>query len=481
MILQGDGTAGTGIPHALQWRSDRAGAQLQRHPTTGPNGTYFNPTTEFTASFNSFDGNGVALTGDDWGAGTSIHDNSFTNSSFGHVGYGVLDAVEDVGAYFGPNNDFDATGGRPIGIFGYTAGQEITAHRLCRLHRRHDGGRRSTLHAEGGDDYIDAGSGDDTLDGCTGDDILVGGSGTDTAFYADPITVANLRRSPTPTPRPAGNQPGWTVTTATEGTDQLTGVEIIDSAAGRILLVGSGGFATIQAADRRRAGRRLPSSSPPAPMSSSHHRNGFTAYIFCRSRRDGHRARRLRVARGQRRQRDLRHRVRAVIAVNDSTGVDISDIQVDGSFAGDSTPGQQRRRADRNRLFQFVGRDLERRPSTMSATARVAACSVSSTARPVHRRRHHAWPGSVGHRHHDHRFPEDPARSSPESRSISPATRSPASAGPASPPRTASRSSTPEGVVDGNTISGFGYTAPFYAPRESSPSSRPVRSRSPTM
>ena len=130
-------------------------------------------------------------------------------------------------------------------------------------------GGGSIFHGEGGNDYIDAGSGDDTLDGCTGDDILVGGSGTDTASYVDAITIADLAPVADADPETAGDQPGWTVTTATEGTDQLNGVEIVDGAAGRILLVGSGGFATIQAAIDAAAGRRHHPRSRTAPMSSS--------------------------------------------------------------------------------------------------------------------------------------------------------------------------------------------------------------------
>jgi Ca2+-binding RTX toxin-like protein len=82
--------------------------------------------------------------------------------------------------------------------------------------------------------------GDDSISGDAGTDGLAGGLGTDTAQYAQAITTAMLAES-------GGN---WTVTTGgAEGTDTLNDMEIVDGAeAGKILLVGSGGFATIQEA-----------------------------------------------------------------------------------------------------------------------------------------------------------------------------------------------------------------------------------------
>jgi Ca2+-binding RTX toxin-like protein len=250
LVVQGDGSAGTGI--LTPYNGGVTGLELSDSRVDDwNNGTYFNPTTQFTATDNSFDGNGVALTGDDWEDGTVISGNDFTNSSFGHVGYGALDAVEDVGAFFGAGNDFDSTGGRPVGIFGYTAGQEIIATDYDDYIADTTVGGTGILHGEGGNDYIDAGSGDDTLEGGAGDDILVGGSGTDTALFADTITIADIAAVADADSETAGNQAGWTVTTATEGTDSLTGVEAVDGGGpggSRILLVGSGGFATIQAA-----------------------------------------------------------------------------------------------------------------------------------------------------------------------------------------------------------------------------------------
>ena len=63
-----------------------------------------------------------------------------------------------------------------------------------------------------------------------------GAGGVDTAAYAGPATIVE------------NGSGGWTVTDA-GGTDTLSNVEIVDdSAAGKTLLVGNGGYATIQAA-----------------------------------------------------------------------------------------------------------------------------------------------------------------------------------------------------------------------------------------
>src|SRR6188472_3841359 len=56
------------------------------------------------------------------------------------------------------------------------------------------------------------------------------------------------RRSPTAIPRRRATRP-WQVAAGADGTDLLTGVEkVTDSAGHSILLVGNGGYASIQAA-----------------------------------------------------------------------------------------------------------------------------------------------------------------------------------------------------------------------------------------
>jgi Ca2+-binding RTX toxin-like protein/preprotein translocase subunit YajC len=336
LIVQGDGSAGTGI--LTPYNGGVSGLELSDSRIDDwTNGTYFNPTTQFTATGNSFDGNGVALTGDDWDAGTFISDNDFTNSSFGHVGYGVLDGFEDVGAYFGPDNSFDASGGR-IGIFAYTGNQFVigTGYDDYMADTVADSG--AIFLGQGGDDYLDAGSGDDQLQGDTGDDIIIGGSGTDTAYYADPITAADLTLVADADPETAGDQQGWIVTTATEGTDRLVGIEIVDGIDSNVLLVGAGGFATIQEAiDAANSGDTIliaggtyveqltiedfsdltimaaPGETVIVKAPADLEANGYSESFGLD--------------------------VRAVIAVNDSINITITGIEVDGSFAADTTDG----------------------------------------------------------------------------------------------------------------------------------------------
>ncbi len=91
------------------------------------------------------------------------------------------------------------------------------------------------LNGLGGNDFLFGRGGTDTLDGGAGDDALDGGAGIDAAVYAGAAVIA-------------ASGGGWTVTDS-GGTDTLTGVEIVDdNSAGRTLLVGNGGFTTIQAA-----------------------------------------------------------------------------------------------------------------------------------------------------------------------------------------------------------------------------------------
>ena len=85
------------------------------------------------------------------------------------------------------------------------------------------------------------------LRGRTGNDTLIGGTGTDTALYAGDVTLANITTVADADPITAGSQAGWQVVAGAEGTDTLVGMEIVnDFSGGNVLLVGNGGFATIQ-------------------------------------------------------------------------------------------------------------------------------------------------------------------------------------------------------------------------------------------
>ena len=97
-----------------------------------------------------------------------------------------------------------------------------------------------TLIGTGAIDGTGNGS-DNTLTGNSGDNVLDGQGGTDTAIYTASLSSSDVRYL---------SGPGrWEVTTPSEGVDQLTGIEKIDHGGSHdILLVGGGGYATIQAA-----------------------------------------------------------------------------------------------------------------------------------------------------------------------------------------------------------------------------------------
>ena len=99
-----------------------------------------------------------------------------------------------------------------------------------------DGGDgNDTLDGGADSDTLQGGAGDDELTGGAGDDSIDGGSGSDTAIVGSGAVYG-------------ATATGWTVTSS-EGTDTLTGVEFVESGSGaKTLLVGFGGFATIQAA-----------------------------------------------------------------------------------------------------------------------------------------------------------------------------------------------------------------------------------------
>ncbi len=89
-----------------------------------------------------------------------------------------------------------------------------------------------------GADSITGGAANDTIDGGADNDTIDGGAGTDTLLVSAVPGAASV----------SNNGTTWSVT-SDDGTDTIKNVEIISATSGdRILLVGNGGFATIQAA-----------------------------------------------------------------------------------------------------------------------------------------------------------------------------------------------------------------------------------------
>jgi hypothetical protein len=90
---------------------------------------------------------------------------------------------------------------------------------------------------------------DNILTGGGGNDTLFGGGGNDTAVYTGSLTAASITAVAVADPSTVGSQAGWQVSAGTEGTDLLNGVEKISAGGGHnFLLVGNGGYASIQAA-----------------------------------------------------------------------------------------------------------------------------------------------------------------------------------------------------------------------------------------
>ena len=137
----------------------------------------------------------------------------------------------------------------------------------------------NTLAGGDGADIISGAAGDDDLQGGGGFDRLAGGAGDDTisggetadgggaeafsggavpgegdiAAFGEALTAASIT-TVADVDGDAGNgaQPGWQVATTGEGTDTLSGIEVVEfddgTQTGRFLLVGNGGYDSIQTA-----------------------------------------------------------------------------------------------------------------------------------------------------------------------------------------------------------------------------------------
>ncbi|MEF8761583.1 MAG: cadherin domain-containing protein [Candidatus Accumulibacter sp. UW25] len=91
-----------------------------------------------------------------------------------------------------------------------------------------------------GENILSGDSGSDTIRGGGDNDTIDGGTGMDSALYSGSLSAANITTN---------GSGGWNVSAGGEGTDSLAGIEIVDGAeAGKFLLVGNGGYTTIQAA-----------------------------------------------------------------------------------------------------------------------------------------------------------------------------------------------------------------------------------------
>ena len=146
----------------------------------------------------------------------------------------------------GPNPDtigelLAAAGHSETEAVGFAQGVDIGTDALISVENVVGGSGDDTIIGNGGANVLSGGGGDDTLTGGGGADTLIGDLGTDTAQYTAAITSAMVASDG------AGH---FIVTTGgAEGTDTLSGIEKIDGAGtANILLVGNGGYGSIQAA-----------------------------------------------------------------------------------------------------------------------------------------------------------------------------------------------------------------------------------------
>jgi Ca2+-binding RTX toxin-like protein len=239
VIIRNDGTPAPDAARGILTASgDATGLEITGNLVSGwHTGTFLNPGTDAEVSNNEFETNIVGVAMDD-PQGVSVHGNHFDSNTVEQIGVGAF-VNEVVADSVGAGNTF-AGAAAPVTIYGYGgAGQEITGSDYNDTFVADDFAH--VLHGGGGNDVINGGGGDDTLDGGAGNDTIDGGAGTDTAVYTATVNASAV------TSDGAGH---FVVTTGVaEGTDTLSGIEKIDGAgAGNILLVGNGGYATIQAA-----------------------------------------------------------------------------------------------------------------------------------------------------------------------------------------------------------------------------------------
>ena len=143
---------------------------------------------------------------------------------------------------------------------GYAEGVDIGTDVLINIQNATGGAGNDTII---GNDIANV------LSGGGGNDTIFGGAGTDTAAYTGTLQASAIKTVADADPTTPGNQAGWQVTAGAEGTDLLNGVEKVSDGAGHnFLLVGNGGYATIQAAiNAAAAGDTI--MSPRAPTTNS--------------------------------------------------------------------------------------------------------------------------------------------------------------------------------------------------------------------
>lgn len=187
------------------------------------------------------------------GASTANIANNTFNTAGSGVSVGVdLDGVTFAGNTFtGVDSDFNLRNLADASVDLSGAVSSVEANGYVAIL---GGNGADTITGTAQNDYIDGNNLNatatdaDILSGGGGDDILLGKGGVDTIYISGDTLAATVSTIADADPVTGGDQAGWQIVSA-DGTDLLNGVEIIVGDTGpRILLVGNGGFATIQAA-----------------------------------------------------------------------------------------------------------------------------------------------------------------------------------------------------------------------------------------
>jgi len=194
------------------------------------------------------DASGVSITNNTVTGWASPHPSNGNNGIVFVDSNGGTVTGNTVSAFDYGLSEIDQFGGHLITPF-TQSGNTYTGNYQANVLLQPDTTTGITFAGSTGHDELHGRSGNDVLSGLGGNDTIFGEAGIDTAAYSGLLTAANITAVADADPATAGNQAGWQVSAGAEGTDLLNSVEkVSDGAAHHFLLVGNGGYATIQAA-----------------------------------------------------------------------------------------------------------------------------------------------------------------------------------------------------------------------------------------